>query len=156
VDQLATLLKEGQQEAVVAVGEPAAGEAGALTAAELAAAEDVLLRAARDAQATATLLRRGSPLTAEYLVRRNARDDDFLEVRVAVVGNVDAGKSTLLGVLTHGELDNGRGRARLQLFRHKHEAETGRTSSIGQDILGFNARGDVVNVPAHDGSLDWA
>ena len=32
-----------------------------------------------------------------------------VEIRVAVVGNVDAGKSTLLGVLTHGELDNGRG-----------------------------------------------
>jgi GTPase len=27
-----------------------------------------------------------------------------MEIRCAVVGNVDAGKSTLLGVLTHGEL----------------------------------------------------
>ena len=35
---------------------------------------------------------------------------------------MDAGKSTLLGVLTHGELDNGRGLARQRLFRHKHEA----------------------------------
>lgn len=40
-----------------------------------------------------------------------------MEIRVAVVGNVDAGKSTLLGVLTHGELDNGRGFARQKLFR---------------------------------------
>lgn len=55
---------------------------------------------------------------------------------VAVVGNVDAGKSTLLGVLTHGALDNGRGHARQRLFRHKHEMETGRTSSVGNDILG--------------------
>ena len=61
--------------------------------------------------------------------------------RVAVVGNVDAGKSTLLGVLTHGELDNGRGLARQKLFRHKHEAETGRTSSVGNDILGFDSVG---------------
>lgn len=61
--------------------------------------------------------------------------------RVAVVGNVDAGKSTLLGVLTHGELDNGRGHARLKLFRHKHEMESGRTSSVGNDILGFDSRG---------------
>lgn len=45
---------------------------------------------------------------------------------MAVVGNVDAGKSTLLGVLTHGELDNGRGHARMKLFRHKHEMESGR------------------------------
>lgn len=66
---------------------------------------------------------------------------DFLEIRVAVVGNVDAGKSTLLGVLTHGELDNGRGTARLKLFRHKHEMESGRTSSVGNDILGFDGQG---------------
>ena len=65
--------------------------------------------------------------------------------RVAVVGNVDAGKSTLLGVLTHGQLDNGRGVARQRLFRHKHEMESGRTSSVGNDILGFDDRGRVVN-----------
>ena len=74
--------------------------------------------------------------------------------RVAVVGNVDAGKSTLLGVLTHGELDNGRGLARMKLFRHKHEMESGRTSSVGNDILGFDAGGNVVNKSDH-GHLDW-
>lgn len=65
----------------------------------------------------------------------------FFVYRVAVVGNVDAGKSTLLGVLTHGELDNGRGHARQKLFRHKHEMESGRTSSVGNDILGFDSTG---------------
>lgn len=60
---------------------------------------------------------------------------------MAVVGNVDAGKSTLLGVLTHAELDNGRGHARQKLFRHKHEMESGRTSSVGNDILGFDGEG---------------
>lgn len=64
-----------------------------------------------------------------------------------MVGNVDAGKSTLLGVLTHGSLDDGRGTARLKLFRHKHEAETGRTSSVGNDILGFDSKGEIVNKP---------
>jgi GTPase len=72
------------------------------------------------------------------------------EVRVAVVGNVDAGKSSFLGkvsmpcekavtdfwpgVLTRGALDDGRGRARVGLFRHKHEIETGRTSSVGMEV----------------------
>ncbi|MGH0132766.1 UNVERIFIED_CONTAM: hypothetical protein FKN15_050346 [Acipenser sinensis] len=92
----------------------------------------------------------------DYLIRRRVGEADFLEVRVAVVGNVDAGKSTLLGVLTHGELDNGRGFARQKLFRHKHEMESGRTSSVGNDILGFDQRGAVVNLPdGHGGSLDW-
>ena len=67
----------------------------------------------------------------------------FLDVRVAVVGPADAGKSTLLGVLTRGELDNGRGKARLNLFRHLHEIQSGRTSSISKEILGFNADGQV-------------
>jgi GTPase len=41
----------------------------------------------------------------------------MFQVRIAVVGNVDAGKSTLLGVLTHNILDDGRGIARRKLFR---------------------------------------
>lgn len=61
----------------------------------------------------------------EYLIRKIPDLNDFQEVRIAVVGNVDSGKSTLLGVLTHCELDNGRGLARQKLFRHKHELETG-------------------------------
>ena len=60
-----------------------------------------------------------------------------------MLGNVDAGKSTLLGVLTHGELDNGRGRARLNLFRHLHEIQSGRTSSISHEIIGFDTNGEV-------------
>ena len=61
-----------------------------------------------------------------------------------MLGNVDAGKSTLLGVLTQGELDNGRGKARLNLFRHLHEIQSGRTSSISHGILGFNSDGQVI------------
>ncbi|CAI9739515.1 GTP-binding protein 1-like [Octopus vulgaris] len=91
---------------------------------------------------------------SEFLLRKKVAQQDFMEIRVAVVGNVDAGKSTLLGVLTHGELDNGRGIARQKLFRHKHEMVSGRTSSVGNDILGFDVAGNVVNKPEH-GNLDW-
>lgn len=80
-----------------------------------------------------------------YLIRKNPRGvQDIPEVRIAVVGNVDAGKSTMLGVLTGGQLDDGRGRARVGLFRHKHEVESGRTSSIGQEILAFDEAGNVL------------
>eukprot|EP00096_Caligus_rogercresseyi_P015720 TRINITY_DN818_c0_g1_i1.p1 TRINITY_DN818_c0_g1~~TRINITY_DN818_c0_g1_i1.p1 ORF type:complete len:599 (-),score=189.35 TRINITY_DN818_c0_g1_i1:47-1843(-) len=92
--------------------------------------------------------------STQFLIRRELDGKDFMEIRVAVVGNVDAGKSTLLGVLTHGVLDNGRGFARQKLFRHKHEQESGRTSSVGNDILGFDSGGRVVNKPDH-GNLDW-
>uniref|UniRef100_A0A8B9L9E6 Tr-type G domain-containing protein n=1 Tax=Astyanax mexicanus TaxID=7994 RepID=A0A8B9L9E6_ASTMX len=86
------------------------------------------------------------PFTKLYTFYRQM---PFSRQLVAVVGNVDAGKSTLLGVLTHGELDNGRGLARQKLFRHKHELESGRTSSVGNDILGFDQQGVVVAVKWH-------
>ncbi|KAJ3372117.1 Short integuments 2, mitochondrial [Allomyces arbusculus] len=85
--------------------------------------------------------------------RRPTKVEDMLEVRVAVCGNVDAGKSTLLGVMTRNALDNGRGKARVNLFRHKHEQETGRTSSLGMECMGFDAKGNQVGVeynPATD------
>lgn len=49
---------------------------------------------------------------------------------IAVCGPVDAGKSSLIGVLTSGELDDGRGKSRKKILKHKHELETGRTSNI--------------------------
>ncbi|SCV71890.1 BQ2448_4584 [Microbotryum intermedium] len=88
---------------------------------------------------------RWSNKALRILVRKIAESaHELSEVRVAVVGNVDAGKSSLLGVLTKGRLDDGRGRARVSLFRHKHEIESGRTSSVGIELLGFTSKGQAV------------
>jgi GTPase len=108
-------------------------------------------------QPQSNTLNAANKITREYFLRRNYDNDDFIEVRVAVVGNVDSGKSTLLGVLTHGVLDDGRGHARTKLFRHKHEIESGRTSSVGNDILGFDCKGKIVNDLILNGAknLDW-
>ncbi len=52
------------------------------------------------------------------------------ELMIAIVGSVDAGKSTLAGVLSKGELDNGKGKARLFTVPLKHEIESGKTSNV--------------------------
>ena len=52
------------------------------------------------------------------------------ECVIAVCGPVDAGKSSLIGVLTSGELDDGRGKSRKKILKHKHELDSGRTSNI--------------------------
>jgi GTPase len=58
--------------------------------------------------------KRWTPDGLRVMIRLAPRDaQDITELRVAVVGNVDAGKSTLLGVLTKGMLDDGRGRVRV-------------------------------------------
>lgn len=68
------------------------------------------------------------------------------DVRVAVIGNVDSGKSTLVGVLTKSLLDDGRGSARSKVFNFSHEQANGRTSSIGQEIMGFDSKLQQVTV----------
>ena len=52
------------------------------------------------------------------------------QLRIGVLGNVDSGKTTLISVISHKILDNGRGLARKKVLKHNHEQETGRTSSI--------------------------
>ena len=57
-----------------------------------------------------------------------------IEIRIGVVGNVDAGKSTLTSVLVNGKNDDGRGSARESVFNHSHE-KNGRTSSVSHQSL---------------------
>ena len=69
---------------------------------------------------------------------------------MVVVGSAGVGKSTLISVLTRGRdgapsLDNGRGGARLAVLRHKHEIDSGRTSSITHHTIGYDAANRVLN-----------
>ncbi len=59
----------------------------------------------------------------------------YTELVFAVCGPVDAGKSSLIGVLTSGKLDDGRGLARNKVLIHPHERETGKTSHITYNPL---------------------
>jgi GTPase len=87
--------------------------------------------------------------TADICVRRRPGPGvSPLELRVAIVGNVDSGKSTIVGVLTRSLLDDGRGLARSKVFKHNHELETGRTSAISQHTLCLDESGNVLNDPA--------
>ena len=66
---------------------------------------------------------------------------DNIPVKIAIVGNVDSGKSTLCACLTKGLPDDGKGSARLRVFNYPHEASNGRTSSVAQEIMGWDANG---------------
>lgn len=85
----------------------------------------------------------------EFLIREN-NTVDYEEVKVAMAGGVDSSKSSTVGVLISGQLDDGRGSARLKVFNFKHEVDTGRSSSISQQILGYEPDGKIVN---HDTSI---
>ncbi|KAJ1148545.1 hypothetical protein NDU88_001373 [Pleurodeles waltl] len=153
VTQMKWRLQEGRGEAVYQIGVEDNGLLVGLSDEEMRASLKTLRRMAEKVGADITVLREREVdydsdiprKITEVLVRKVPDNQQFLDLRVAVLGNVDSGKSTLLGVLTQGELDNGRGRARLNLFRHLHEIQSGRTSSISFEILGFNSKGEVVN-----------
>jgi len=147
VSQMKWRLTEGGGEAIYEIGVEDDGNPTGLTEEEMTKSMQTLEIMAKQLSADISVLRTRDAAqgkVAEVLVRRYITEQ-FVEVRVAVVGNVDSGKSTMLGVLTRGQLDNGRGLARTNIFVHKHEIETGRTSSISQEILGFDSKGSIVN-----------
>ncbi|XP_060537434.1 GTP-binding protein 2 isoform X2 [Cylas formicarius] len=149
VTQLKWRLREGNGEAIYEIGVEDSGILAGLSKRDMTASLQTLEQMAKKLGASTTLLREkqldNSRSVAEVLVRKIPDDQNNIEIRVAVLGNADAGKSTLLGVLTQGNLDNGRGKARLNMFRHLHEIQSGRTSSISHEILGFNSQGEPIN-----------
>jgi len=68
------------------------------------------------------------------------------ETVFAIAGPVDAAKSTLIGVLTHGELDNGNGFARNKILVHPHEKESGRTSHITYNSVLYKYNDGFINL----------
>ncbi|EQK98447.1 GTP-binding protein 2 [Ophiocordyceps sinensis CO18] len=87
------------------------------------------------------------------------------QLRVTLTGPTTSGKSTLLGTLSAGTLDNGRGKSRLSLLKHRHEMVSGVTSSIAQELIGYKheqilnfAQGNIeswvdIHACAEDGRL---
>ncbi|KAK8076689.1 p-loop containing nucleoside triphosphate hydrolase [Apiospora phragmitis] len=174
VDVIDTRLLEGHTEAVFDLGFENNGDSMRLTKAEFDAALARLRKAARTVHADCNVLLTknvGGDAEADSVAAGKDKDKDcigkvmirqapsaaerVIETRIAVVGNVDAGKSSMLGVLVKGDLDDGRGKARVNLFRHKHEIETGRTSSVGMEIMGFDTEGKVITSDVPGRKLSW-
>lgn len=63
--------------------------------------------------------------------------DTTEQLRITLTGPTTSGKSSLLGTLSTATLDNGRGKSRLSLLKHRHEIVSGVTSSVAQELLGY-------------------
>ncbi|GAE00049.1 conserved hypothetical protein [Paecilomyces variotii No. 5] len=72
----------------------------------------------------------------------SAQDDSSHteQIRVSITGPSGAGKSSLLGSLSTSVLDNGRGKSRLSLLKHRHEISSGITSSVAQELIGYGPK----------------
>ncbi|KAL4723886.1 hypothetical protein ACLX1H_009531 [Fusarium chlamydosporum] len=158
-------LDEGFGECVFEIGYEHNGDSMNLTLDQWNQAYKTLQRAAKRARADCDLLltknvggdveaastnagpTKDKSCSGKVLIRQNPSTiEDVIETRIAVVGN---------GVLVKGDLDDGRGKARVNLFRHKHEIETGRTSSVGMEIMGFDTTGQVITSDTPGRKLSW-
>jgi len=66
------------------------------------------------------------------------------QLRITLTGPTTSGKSTLLGTLSTGILDDGHGKSRLNSLKHRHEVESGLTSTVTQDLIGY-VDGSIIN-----------
>ncbi|KAJ3169110.1 GTP binding protein [Geranomyces variabilis] len=165
ISQLKWRLAEGYGEAMYEIGVSDKGSLVGLTQHDLDASLATLKKMGTALCADVSVIRERvvtaddtvpARKVAEVLIRRCLSDHHhFLEVRVAIIGGADAGKSTLLGVISNDEADNGRGKARLNLLRHRHEIASGRTSSISHQILGFDPHGTPINYASNNVNT-WA
>lgn len=77
-------------------------------------------------------------------LKKSQEDIELSKVESAkflVLGNVDAGKSSFIGVMEKNVLDDGNGYARSLIVKIKHEQESGRTSTHSFHYL-FNQNSD--------------
>ncbi|KAG4026211.1 hypothetical protein MFRU_043g00160 [Monilinia fructicola] len=93
------------------------------------------------------------------------KEDTTEQLRITLTGPTTSGKSSLLGTLSTATLDNGRGKSRLSLLKHRHEIATGITSTVTQELIGYKdsqvinyASGNVtswtdIHAEAEDGRL---
>ncbi|KAI0512480.1 hypothetical protein F5B22DRAFT_304501 [Xylaria bambusicola] len=75
---------------------------------------------------------------ANGALRRGASTTE--QLRVSLTGPTNSGKTTILGTLANGTLDDGRGRSRSYLLKHRHEVASGRTSSVAQELIGYEGQ----------------
>ncbi|ORY15873.1 hypothetical protein BCR34DRAFT_477123, partial [Clohesyomyces aquaticus] len=67
----------------------------------------------------------------------NSHHASTQQLRISLTGATMSGKSSLLGSLSTATLDNGRGKSRLSLLKHRHEIISGMTSSVTQELIGY-------------------
>jgi len=140
-------LNEKGGEAVYVIGVSDKGEPVGLSDEELEISLKNLQRIAERIGAKCTVLREANGKlgkVVEVLVRRYKQDLPIL-VTITTLGQANHGKTTTVGVLVTGQLDDGDGLMMMAISRYKHEILMRRTSSVNEKILGFDVRGNPVN-----------
>lgn len=146
--QMKFRIREGNGEAIYMIGVEDNGTPQGLDQQEMYASLKTICIMAQRNKADVVVLKMQLGLKgkiAQLMVRQNIKEGIKLDIRILLLGDSGGGKSTLISVLTNGELDNGKGLARDKLLSHKHEVLSGTTQSIQLHFVGFDSQGKVLN-----------
>lgn len=135
------------------------GESEGLTEEEFKETFDVVKTMAKENNCSVSILSKikvDNVRSIYEILCRQHNQSSYIDLTVCIAGNVDSGKSSTLGTLITGKLDDGRGSSRLSVFNFPHEASSGRTSSTAHHILGFSGEGDIVNYSSLEKKMAWS
>ncbi len=149
ISQLQWRLNEGNNEAFYHIGVEDNGNSLGISESEMNESLEVLKFMAEKTECEMTvrqIFTAEQGLTAEVMMKRKERATiNRQQIRIALLGEQHVGKSSLIGVLSSGRLDNGKGLARSRVFTHNHEVASGHTSCISHTLLHFDEDGNVLN-----------
>ena len=148
VTQMRFRVSEGNGEAIYCIGVTDEGILEGINNIEFEETYNCLIKIAKKNNYNLTLLSKKNIIEDKYVYEilvREINNKEYIDIKVAVAGSVDSGKSTTMSILTNGVLDDGRGSARMSIFNYRHEMKSGRTSSIAHHILGFDIKGNITN-----------
>ena len=79
----------------------------------------------------------GNKMIIHVVIRKDHKERCINETNIMILGPSGIGKSSLMGRLTHGQRDDGKGFTRKLVLRHAHEKTSGTTSCLKYDTIGF-------------------
>ncbi len=88
----------------------------------------------------------------KVIIKDDKRFLNYKERRILLLGDTESGKTTFLAYLIKNIVDTKECKARLHILNHKHELESGRTSSFTYQYLNFNETKFVfIDTPGFEG-----
>ncbi|OMJ86445.1 hypothetical protein SteCoe_12025 [Stentor coeruleus] len=145
--QLESKLLAAHGEIQYTIGLDSKGESIGLSNASLDLAISNMRLIAEEVKANLQLLSKqsmGNGTVAQVLIRKSQLQTYIIDIRVALIGESQSGKSSFIGVVSKGVKENGRGSARNAILRHMHEKKQGFTASVTQHLVGFDCRGKII------------
>lgn len=115
------------------------GKLGNLSESEIERTLKIFESIVKDCDATVTFLEKKNYNNSwvAFITLLQIFEKKIQELNIGFVGPKQCGKTTTISNIAYGNLDDGNGSARQNIFRHEHEKNSGYTSCIKKEIIGI-------------------